>query len=129
MQGLEFWQGDACNLKPSFHSFDMIIAVNLIDKLYDNQKFLNDITSKLNQDGVLIIASPFAWSEKYVSKKAWIGGKMENNIPLYSQDELNKILLQNYSMVAEPFEIEFVMQEDSRNYQHSFSLCSVWKKK
>ncbi len=129
MQGLEFWQGDACNLKPNFHSFDMIVAINLLDRLYDSKKFLNDITSKLNKDGILIIASPFTWSEEYVAKKDWLGGKLENNTPIYSQDVLNKILLENFIMIEKPFEVEFVIQEHCRKYQHTFSLCSVWKKK
>ncbi len=129
MEGLEFWQGDACNLKPNFHSYDMIVAINLLDRLYDSRKFLADITSKLNSNGILIIASPFTWSEEYVDKKEWLGGKIENNTPIYSQDTLNKILLENFTIVEKPFEVEFVIQEHCRKYQHTFSLCSVWKKK
>ena len=129
MDGLEFWQGDACNLKPNFHSYDMIVAINLLDRLYDSRKFLDDITTKLNQNGILIIASPFTWSEEYVNKKEWLGGKIENNTPVYSQDILNKILLENFIAVEEPFEVEFVIQEHCRKYQHTFSLCSIWKKK
>ncbi|MCD4756653.1 MAG: 5-histidylcysteine sulfoxide synthase [Arcobacteraceae bacterium] len=129
MDGLEFWQGDACNLKPNFDSYDMIVAINLLDRLYDSRKFLNDITEKLNPNGILIIASPFTWSEEYVSKKEWLGGKIENNTPIYSQDILNKILLENFIAVEEPFEVEFVIQEHCRKYQHTFSLCSIWKKK
>jgi len=129
MKGLEFWQGDACNLKPNFHSYDMIVAINLLDRLYDSRKFLDDITSKLNSDGILIIASPFTWSEEYVGKKEWLGGKIKNNTPIYSQDTLNKILLENFTVLEKPFEVEFVIQEHCRKYQHTFSLCSIWKKK
>lgn len=129
MEGLEFWQGDACNLKPNFNSYDMVVAINLLDRLYDSRKFLDDITAKLNSGGILIIASPFTWSEEYVDKKDWLGGKIENNTPIYSQDILNNILLENYEAVETPFEIEFVIQEHCRKYQHTFSLCSVWKKK
>lgn len=129
MYGLEFWQGDACNLKPNFHSYDMIVAINLLDRLYDSRKFLDDITSKLNPDGILIIASPFTWSEEYVSKDDWLGGKIENETPIYSQEVLNNILLENFAVVEKPFEVEFVIQEHCRKYQHTFSLCSIWKKK
>ncbi len=88
MEGLEFWQGDPCNLKPNFHSYDMIVAVNLLDKLYDSGKFFKDITNKLNKNGILIITSP------------------------YFQDTLNSILLENYELVDEPaFEVEFEIEE------------------
>jgi SAM-dependent methyltransferase len=129
MDGLEFWQGDACNLKPNFNSYDMIVAINLLDRLYDSRKFLKDITSRLNENSILIIASPFTWNEEYVSKEDWIGGKIENNTPIYSQDTLNTILQENFIALEKPFEVEFVIQEHCRKFQHTFSLCSVWKKK
>ena len=31
---VEFYQGDACNLKSHFKNYDMIIGTNLIDRLY-----------------------------------------------------------------------------------------------
>jgi 5-histidylcysteine sulfoxide synthase/putative 4-mercaptohistidine N1-methyltranferase len=128
MNGLEFWQGDACNLKPNFNSYDMIVAINLLDRLYDSRKFLDDITEKLNQNGILIIASPFTWSEEYVAKEKWLGGKIEDQKEIYSQEILNQILSKNFSAVEKPFEVEFVIQEHCRKYQHTFSLCSVWRK-
>lgn len=129
IDGLEFWQGDACNLKPTIHSYDMILAINLLDRLYDSRKFLQDIKDRLNKDGILIVTSPFTWDEEYVAHEDWIGGKIENEIPLYSQDILNNILLENFTVLEKPFEIEFVIQEHCRKYQHTFTLCSVWKKK
>jgi len=57
MDGLEFWQGDACNLKPHFHSYDVVVSVDLLSHLYDREKFLSDITDRINKDGVIIFAN------------------------------------------------------------------------
>ena len=129
MDGLEFWQGDACNLKEHFNSYDLIVAINLLDRLYDSEKFLKDITSKINKDGIFIIASPFTWDEQYVPKDKWLGGKVENGKNIYSQDQLNQLLENDFIMVEDPFEVEFVIQEHCRKYQHTFSLLSIWKKR
>ena len=40
---VEFFQADATNLKPRFTGYDLILAANLIDRLYDPQKFLKFI--------------------------------------------------------------------------------------
>ena len=58
MPAPEFTQGDACNLKPSLTGYDLVFAANLIDRLYEPAKFLNDIHTRINQGGLLMIASP-----------------------------------------------------------------------
>jgi len=126
---LEFWQGDACNLKPHFKNYDMIIGINLLDRLYDPKLFLEDIAKRLNKDGIFIVGSPFTWSDEYVEKEHWLGGKVENHKPIYSYDTLAQILDKEFSLVEGPFDVEFVIQEHIRKYQHTFSKFSVWKKK
>jgi putative 4-mercaptohistidine N1-methyltranferase len=126
---LKFWQGDACNLKPHFKNYDMIIAINLLDRLYDPELFLRDIAKRLNNDGIFIVGSPFTWSDEYVKKEHWLGGKVENGKPIYSQDTLSSILSDEFELIAKPFDVEFVIQEHVRKYQHTFSKFSVWKKK
>jgi 5-histidylcysteine sulfoxide synthase/putative 4-mercaptohistidine N1-methyltranferase len=129
LQRLEFWQGDACNLKPHFKNYDMIIAINLLDRLYDPELFLRDIAKRLNKDGIFIVGSPFTWSDEYVKKEHWLGGKIENGKPIYSQDTLSKILSDEFTLIEGPFDVEFVIQEHIRKYQHTFSKFSVWKKR
>ncbi len=126
---LEFWQGDACNLKPHFQNYDLIVAINLLDRLYNPKLFLGDVAKRLSKEGILIIGSPFTWNEEYVKKKNWLGGKIENNKEIYSFDTLACILSTEFTLVEQPFDVEFVIQEHIRKFQHTFSQFSVWKKK
>jgi len=125
---IEFWQGDACDLKPHFIGYDAIIAINLLDRLYDAELFLNDISKRLNKNGIFIVGSPFTWSSEYVQKEKWLGGKIENNQTIYSQDRLEEILSKDFELIDVPFDVEFVIQEHIRKYQHTFSKFSIWKK-
>lgn len=126
---LEFWQGDACNLKAHFSGYDTILAVNLLDRLYEPELFLRDIAKRLNPEGIFIVGSPFTWSSEYVAKENWLGGKVEDGIKIYSQERLIEILSDEFELIEKPFDVEFVIQEHVRKYQHSFSKFSIWKKK
>ncbi len=121
---IEFWQGDACNLKPHFSGYDLIISVNLIDRVYDPEKFLLDMSHRLNRDGIFIIASPFSWDESYTKKEKWLCSEGKS-----SQEKLEEILSCEFIKMCEPFYEEFVIRESENKFQHSRSLFSVWKKR
>ena len=71
---VEFFQGDATNLKPQFTGYDLILAANLIDRLNDPKKFLETVHERLNPGGVLVITSPYTWLEEFTKKENWLGG-------------------------------------------------------
>jgi SAM-dependent methyltransferase len=56
---VEFFQGDATNLKPQFIGYDLSLATNVIDRLNDPRRFLETTHEQLNSGGVLVIASPY----------------------------------------------------------------------
>ncbi|MCI4400123.1 MAG: 5-histidylcysteine sulfoxide synthase [Campylobacteraceae bacterium] len=121
---VQFWQGDACNLKPHFRDYDLIVAANLIDRLYDPQKFLKNIHERLNFGGVLLIASPYSWDVLFTSKDKWLTSKEESGFAA-----LKRILSDNFVMLGEPIDVEFVIRESARKFQHTVSQVSVWKRK
>ncbi|MCF6331445.1 MAG: 5-histidylcysteine sulfoxide synthase [Sulfurimonas sp.] len=128
-QKVSFWQGDACNLKPNFNSYDLVMATNLIDRLYNPRVFLDTIDKRLNDDGVLVIASPYTWQERSTKKEFWLGGyKDENGVEVKTIDNLKEILGEKFELIHLQ-DLEFVIKESARKYQHSISEVSVWKKK
>jgi len=126
---VSFWQGDACNLKPNFNSYDLVIATNLIDRLYDPMLFLKTVAQRLNKDGILIITSPYTWQESSTKKELWLGGyKDENGNDIKTIDSLKKVLEKEFEALHVE-DIEFVIKETARKYQHTISQASVWRKK
>ncbi|OUR71526.1 5-histidylcysteine sulfoxide synthase [Arcobacter sp. 31_11_sub10_T18] len=53
----EFWQGDSCNLKEHLTSFDLILATNNLEELYNTDSFVNTIENRLNKNGIFILQS------------------------------------------------------------------------
>jgi len=124
-----FWQGDACNMKPNFTSYDLIIATNLIDRLYQPRLFLDTVDERLNKDGILVITSPYTWQESSTKKEFWLGGyKDENSNNVKTLDSLKSVLGDKFELLHVQ-DLDFVIKETARKYQHTVSELSVWKKK
>ncbi|MDD4329185.1 MAG: 5-histidylcysteine sulfoxide synthase [Aliarcobacter sp.] len=123
-----FMQGDACNLKDIYTCFDLIFCSNLIDRLYYPQKFLDDIPSRINKDGLLVLLSPYTWLEDYTPKENWLGGYIKDNKEVKTLDTLKENLLVDFELL-ETIDVPFVIKETSRKYQHTISQMSIWKKK
>ena len=126
---VSFWQGDACNLKPNFRDYDLIMATNLIDRLYNPKLFLESVHERLNDDGILILTSPYTWQESSTKKEFWLGGyEDENGNEVRTLDSLKAILEQNFELLGVE-DLEFVIKETARKYQHTVSQVTVWKKR
>ena len=124
-----FWQGDACNMQPNLNGYDLVMATNLIDRLYQPKLFLDSIHERLNDDGVLVITSPYTWQESSTKKEFWLGGyKDENGKDIKTLDSLKTILSEHFELVHVQ-DLDFVIKETARKYQHTISELSVWKKK
>ncbi len=123
----EFWQADACNLKPIFTGYDLIFAGNLIDRLYNPVKFLQDITGRINEGGLLVLSSTYTWLESFTPKEKWLGGFKKDGEPVTTLDGLKEHLELDFSL-AETHDIEFVIRETSRKFQHSIAQMTIWEK-
>lgn len=128
-QRVSFWQGDACNLKPNFNSYDLVLASNLIDRLYNPYIFLEDIQKRINEGGVLVLSSPYTHQESSTKKEFWLGGyKDESGKEIKTIDTLKNILRENFELIHLQ-DLEFVIRESARKFQHSVAEVSVWRKR
>ncbi len=125
---VDFYQGDACNLKPLYTGYDLILAANLIDRLYDPSKLLKTIHKRLNTSGLLIIASPYTWLEEHTKKEAWTGGFKRDGENFSTLDGLKEILGSHFKLVRGPQEVPFIIRETRRKFQHTLPEVTIWEK-
>ncbi len=128
-QRVEFCQADACALKPDLTGFDLILAANLIDRLYSPRLFLQQVSHRLNPGGLLVLASPYTWLEDYTQRSEWIGGFTRDGEPVGTLDGLKEILSRDFTLVQGPQSVAFVIRETRRKHQHTLSEVTVWKLK
>ncbi|MDX1795534.1 MAG: putative 4-mercaptohistidine N1-methyltransferase, partial [Hydrogenovibrio sp.] len=126
-----FLQQDASNLKPNFKDYDMVVAVNLIDRLYNPAKFLGMIHQRLNEGGLLMIASPYTWLEEFTAKENWLGGYKDSQSGenVSTLEGLHALLDKEFDLIKAPYDLPFVLRETRRKFQHTLSEVTLWKKK
>jgi 5-histidylcysteine sulfoxide synthase/putative 4-mercaptohistidine N1-methyltranferase len=126
---IEFFQADALNLKPQFSNYDLILAANLLDRLADPGKFLVSVHERLNDGGILLLASPYTWLPEFTAREKWLGGFRKDGEPYTTLEGLKEILQPHFTLVAEPRDVPFVIRETKRKFQHSISQVTVWRRK
>ena len=124
---VRFFQADACNLPEKFTGYDLVLAANLIDRLYAPRLFLEGIRGRLNPGGLLVIASPYSWSEQFTKKEEWLGGYREAGENVFTLEGLTQCLSPHFRRLGEPRELPFVIRETRRKFQHSVAQLTVWE--
>lgn len=125
---VEFSQGDAHNLKPQFCHYDLVLAANLIDRLYEPARFLECVHERIRIGGLLILASPYTWLPEYTKPESWIGGIRRAGEPYTTLEGLHDCLAAHFIAVGEPQNLEFVIRETARKYQHTITQVTVWER-
>lgn len=123
---VQFFQADACNLPEKFSGYDLVLAANLIDRLYSPRRFLASIHARMNPGGVLLLASPYTWLEEFTKKSEWLGGYRDGGEPVWSLDGIKAALLPHFTMIGEPRDVPFVIRETRRKFQHSVAEVTLW---
>lgn len=126
---VSFWQGDACNLKPTYTGYDLILAANLIDRLYSPRKFLGQVHERVTPGGLLVLTSPYTWLEDYTKRAEWIGGFKKDGESYTTLDGLKDLLGPHFELVEGPTELPFVIRETRRKFQHTVSEVTVWRRR
>ena len=126
---VEFSQGDACNLKPLFSGYDLVLAANLIDRLYKPTLFLSTIHERINMGGMLLITSPYTWLEEHTNKEDWLGGFKKDGENFTTLDGLKVVLSEHFDLKKGPLAVPFVIRETSRKFQHTLSEVTIWERK
>ncbi len=126
---VQFFQADACNLPEKFSGYDLVLASNLIDRLYSPRRFLTMIHERINPGGLLVITSPYTWLEEFTKKEEWLGGYREAGEPVWTLDGLKEVLAPHFRLLGEPRDVPFVIRETRRKFQHTVAEVTVWELK
>lgn len=125
---IKFTQGDACNLKPIYTDYDLVFAGNLIDRLYEPRRFLQDMQQRVRSGGFLVLSSPYTWLEDFTEKQHWIGGYKEDGENLTTLEGIRRLLAPHFEAFCEPVDVPFVIRETARKHQHTMAQLSIWRR-
>ena len=124
-----FMQADAMNLKPNYTGYDLIVVPALLEELSDPGLFLSQIHTRLNDGGVLLLASDYEWDLLKTKRDKWPGGFKEDGEPVTSLEGITKILEPHFTLQAEPLELKRLRKRSSRHTTQQMLQVTIWKKK
>jgi 5-histidylcysteine sulfoxide synthase/putative 4-mercaptohistidine N1-methyltranferase len=126
---VSFYQQDATILDiKKFNNMDLIFCGNLIDRMRTPKKFLENIHLYLKEGGIFVNTSPYTWLTDWTDKKEWVGGFKENGENFTTYKGLQRILKAHFVEIEPPRDVEFVIKETKRKFQHTFAHATFWKK-
>ncbi len=127
-QRVHFSQGDACNLKPVLADYDLVVAANLLEQLYQPRKFLSEIGSRIRSGGLLLIASDFGWDAQKCQPQHWLGGIKRDGENVTGEDGLRLCLAEQFELLA-THSMSRQRRLDRRRSLLSDNLVQIWRKR
>jgi putative 4-mercaptohistidine N1-methyltranferase len=124
---VSFERGDAVNLRTGFGLFDVVLMANLIDRVSEPARCLQQLPALLRPGGQLVITSPYTWLEDFTPRENWLGGFTSEGRPVRTFDTLGKILAPHFAL-ARRRDLSFVIREHARKYQLGFAEATLWIK-
>jgi len=128
---VQFYQGDASRLSetPKIKKngpYDAILLSNLLCRLSQPKKCLQQFSESndyLSIGGVLVIASPNTWLEKFTPKSDFLDGESSEATLSHLASQLT-----NFDLLQAE-DLPFTIREHRRKYEFIISQISVWRKK
>lgn len=125
---VHFSQGDACNLKPVYQDYDLILALDLLDRLREPQRFLEDMITRLRPGGLLVVGCAGDWQTAFTPKENWLGGKRENGEALTTALALQRVVGAHLQSVAPTATLVIHQRLSAHCTQSSQVKVTFWRK-
>jgi len=126
---VEFLQADLSNIKDIFTGYDLIVIDNMLERAYDPGKFLAGVHERLNDGGLLIIATTGDWHQDHTEKGNWLGGYKDAGENVTTLDGLHAQLDEHFERLGEPQALERVLRRNARCFEHDLTEVTVWAKR
>jgi putative 4-mercaptohistidine N1-methyltranferase len=124
---VNFWQADIGSLKPVFTGYDLIVALQLLERISDPMQFLQSVAARIRENGLLVLTSAYAWSEEITPKNGWLGGFMRNGKRVKTFETITEILNEAFQLI-ERKEIPVAVQKSDRTYLYEITEMSIWER-
>ena len=70
--------GSALDLPFPDDRFDTVLALNLVDRVPDPGRALDELARVVRPGGRILLTSPFTWLERFTDRDRWLGGFARN---------------------------------------------------
>jgi len=128
---VRFRRADACSLPAEYVDFDCVLIANVLCRLPSPNALLSRMGGSrgiVRRGGLMLITSPFTWSEEFTPKDVWLGGYEADGRPVHSEDGLTRALAGEFELL-ERCELPLLISEHRRKYHYIVPLATVWRRR
>lgn len=125
---VDFAQGDGHNLKPQYTAYDVIVAHQVIEYLYDPALCIRELTARLNGGGLLLLSSAYQWHQQHTASSHWLGGLKRDGESVSTLDGLKVLLAGEFELVS-THDVASQHRLNARCAQVFDNQVSVWRKR
>lgn len=123
---VRFERGDASKIQKAL--FDVVTAINLIDRLPRPEQFLKQLSSLVLPGGTLILGSPYTWMSEYTPPSNWLGGYKRGKESQWTAVKIVQLLKSDFRLIKRR-DFPFLIREHRRKYQWGVSEVLVFRRK
>lgn len=126
-----FVRADACSLPPELEGFDAVLIANLLCRVPNPRAILSRLSGPrglVRPGGIVVITSPYSWSEQFTPRRAWLGGFADGAHSVNSFDGLAAILGEAFELV-EQRQMPLVIREHARKFQYIVAHGTAWRRR
>jgi putative 4-mercaptohistidine N1-methyltranferase len=115
---VRFIVGDVLEVLPQLGEFDLLLGLNLLDRVQDPQALLLLLGKAVRSKGWLILSSPYTWLPEYTPRERWL-------VPGF--EKVRQHLTPRFELV-ERKDLPFLLREHARKYQWCVADVTVWRR-
>jgi putative 4-mercaptohistidine N1-methyltranferase len=126
---VKFLQSDFANLKNVFSGYDLILLNDILDRIYQPKELLSQLHRRMNENGVLVIATAWDWDKKYTKPENWLGGYRSSAEPVRGIETVEELLKENFIKTDQTTTLPSVFRINKRKSILKEVEITVWMKR
>lgn len=126
---VKFLQADFANLKNVFSGYDLILLNDILDRIYQPKELLAQLHRRLNDSGVLVVATAYDWDEKFTKAENWLGGFRSAAEPVRGKETVEELLKTHFVQTDQTTTLPSVFRINKRKSILKTVEIEVWQKR
>lgn len=126
---VKFLQSDFANLKNVFSGYDLVLLNDILDRIYQPKELLTELHRRMNEAGILVVATAWDWDEKYTKPENWLGGYRSSAEPVRGIETVEELLKEHFTKTGQTTTLPSVFRTNKRKSILKQIEVTVWEKK
>ncbi len=126
---VKFLQADFSNMKNIFSGYDLILLNNILDQVYQPKELLSQLHRRMNENGILVLATSYDWDEKFTKTENWLGGYRSSAEPVRGIETVEELLREHFTRIDKKTTLPYLFRINKRKSILKEVEVTVWKKR